>query len=284
MLKRPETPMCPSDAAPPPQSARLCPPLCVTDDATFWPWLKWTDFARRTDQAATLVVVPIAGMSDWGLGHALDLEEVLALSVLKDAAARVTPEAGFRVLTLPPLRFASGPAAACAFPAEPPLVHRLIEEIVAGVAASGFSRIVLYNASPWNEDLIDVAARDLRIARGLQMFCVNLSALGFDLHPTRGTTRRAAQTLGTYLLQTEPEPASTFPPMPAHAPTGESALRWPEEDRVEALEGPAASLAEARRTGPALLSAAGARLHALLGEIAARPPLAHAGAIRPMRP
>ena len=59
-----------------------------------------------------------------------------------------------------------------------PVAHAFIDDVCASVAAAGFRKVVLCNASLWNEDLCDAAARDVRIARGLQMFCVNLSALG----------------------------------------------------------------------------------------------------------
>ena len=54
------------------------PPLCIADDATFWPWRTWTEFARLTsaEKAGITIIVPIAGFADWGLGHALDTEEL----------------------------------------------------------------------------------------------------------------------------------------------------------------------------------------------------------------
>lgn len=252
------------------------PALCVADDATFWPWAAWTDFARWPDKGSTVVVIPLAGLADWGLGHALDLEETLSLAILKNAAARVGTAASFRLLTLPPLRFVVGTDPGCAFASEPAAAHRFIDEVVSSVAAAGFSRVVLYNASPWNEELIDAAARDIRIARGLQMFCVNLSGLGYDLHPTRSTTRRAAQTLATWLTGFEPEAVGAPEPGPAQA--------WSEAETVSPLAEAPASFAEASLVGPALLARAGARLAGLLGEIAARAPLAHGGVIQPMHP
>lgn len=261
-------------------SEPVSPPLCRADDATFWPWFTWTDFARWPNKPSTLVVLPIVGLADWGLGHPLDLEETLALAILETAAKQVVGEASFRLLTLPPLRFVAGADAGCAFTVEPPSAHRFIDEVVAGVAASGFTRVVLYNSSPWNEELVDVAARDIRIARGLQMFCVHLSALGFDLHPTRGETRRGAQTLGTWLLGAEPEPAPAAA-LP-HPPVGPAS--WPEAECVRPLNEAPATLAEAGVAGPRLLAAAGAHLRGLLGEIAARPPLAQGGELRLMRP
>lgn len=163
--------------------------LCVADDATFWPWRGWTEFARWPDKAGTTVVLPVAGLADWGLDAPLNVEETVALSVLKAAVrAPGAPGAG-RLLVLPPQRFAAGPDASCAFAVDAPTALAAIEEWCASVAAAGFSRIVLYNSSPWNEELLDAAARDLRVGRGLQMFCVNLAALGLDFAPWRTPDR-----------------------------------------------------------------------------------------------
>lgn len=168
--------------------------LCIADDATFWPWLPWPAFAERADREATVVVLPVAGFADDGLGAPLDAGETVLLAVLRAAAAEPALPAG-RLLVLPPLRFVLGPEPGCAFPVDPPVAHAALEEWCAGVAAAGFRRVVLYNASPWNEELCDAAARDIRIAQGLQMFCINLGALGLDFHPVRGGDRAALRTL-----------------------------------------------------------------------------------------
>jgi creatinine amidohydrolase len=213
----------------------MTPTLCLADDATFWPWHRWPDFARWPDRDATVVVVPLAGCADWGLDAPLDAEETVALAVL--AAAAPLRAGKFPLLVLPPLRFVLGPTPECAFAVDPPLAHAFIAETAASIAAAGFRRIVLYNASPWNEELIDAAARDLRIERGLQMFCVNLSALGLDFDAARSGDRRALRSLLATLPASSPE-----------------------------------------------LTAAAARLAALLGEIAARQPLPHGGVIPPSTP
>ena len=54
-------------------------PLCIADDATFWPWRRWPEFSRWEDPAKTTVIVPLAGMADWGLGHPLDAEETILM-------------------------------------------------------------------------------------------------------------------------------------------------------------------------------------------------------------
>jgi creatinine amidohydrolase len=250
------------------------PPLCIADDATFWPWLRWPEFSRWPDPAGTTIILPLAGMADWGLGHPLDAEEIVLLHVLR-AASRQKPD-GLRILVAPPLRFVLGPATGCAFAVEPPVAHALVAEVAASIAASGFRRVVFYNSSPWNEELIGAAARDLRIAHRLQVFRISLSGLGLDFHPVRSSTRRKVQTLITSLLDRAPEPP------PAGAPA--AGVRGWGDETVHPLTEPALPLEAARSEGAVILAAAAQKLVSLLGEISARPPLAHDGVIPTARP
>jgi creatinine amidohydrolase/Fe(II)-dependent formamide hydrolase-like protein len=235
----------------------------VADDATFWPWLSWPKFEAWPDRESTVVVVPVAGMADWGLGHALDAEETVLTAVLRDAC-RLIPE-GKKPLVVPPLRFAFGANPACAFAVDQPTAHALIAEVAASIAAAGFRRIALVNASPWNEELCGAAARDLRVGRGLHMFQVHLSAIDLDFHPVRSRSRRKLQTLITALTGAAPEPAEFSPPEPVE-------VRWAEET-VTPLPGPAATVAEAQTDGPAILASSAARLAKLLSDIRERAPL-----------
>lgn len=246
--------------------------LCQVDDKTFWPWLTWADFSRLADKKNISVVVPLAGFADWGLGHALDAEESVLMRVLASASRLHDPS---RLLVIPPLRFVVGANPGCAFTVDPPAAHAFIDEVCATIAAAGFSRVVLLNASPWNEELIDSAARDIRIERGLQMFCINLSALDLDFHPTRSKSRRTLQTLLTAFTGREPvQPAvaeSTAPPPES-----------PDEDQVTPLPPPALGLAEAQAAAEEILAGSSARLAALFAEINARPPLPRDGALLTM--
>jgi creatinine amidohydrolase len=243
------------------------PPLCVADDATFWPWFSSPALAAWPDRPKTVVILPLAGLADWGLGHPLDAEETVLLSVLAEASRRRPPDR--RLLVLPPLRFVAGPAPGCAFAVAPPTAHALIAEVAASVGAAGFRRIVLFNSSPWNEELCAAAARDLRVGRGLHLFCINLGSLGLDFHPVRSRDRRRVQTLVTALTGRGPEA-----PPPGEAP----APRWGEEV-VTPLAGPAVELEPARAEGAAALAAAAERLASLLGEVAARDALRADGRI-----
>jgi creatinine amidohydrolase len=238
------------------------PPLCVADDATFWPWYSSPAVAAWPDSEETVVILPLAGMADWGLGHPLDAEETVLMHVLRDAC-RLLP-AGKRPIVTPPLRFAFGADPSCAFAVDQPTAHAAIAEVAASAAASGFRKIAIVNSSPWSEELCSAAARDLRVSRGLHMFHIHLSALDLDLHPVRSRSRRRIQTLLTALYGRGPEaPDGAAPANPAP---------WGDES-VTALAGAPATLAEARVEGAATLDAAAGRLAKLISDIIDREPL-----------
>lgn len=238
------------------------PPLCVADDATFWPWFSSPAIGEWPDSEGTVVVVPLAGMADWGLGHPLDAEETVLMHVLRDACRLMA--AGRRPLVTPPLRFAFGADPSCAFPVDQPTAHALIAEVAASVGASGFRKVLILNSSPWGEELCSAAARDLRVSRGLHMFQIHLSALELDFHPVRSRSRRRVQTLLTALLGSEPEAAGGAGPAAGAA--------WADES-VTALAGDPVGLAEARKEGAAILAASAGRLAKLISDITDREPL-----------
>ncbi len=236
--------------------------LCVADDETFWPWLSWPKFESMADRESRVVVAPLAGMADWGLGHPLDAEETALLGVLKAAIGLV--QAGQRPVVLPPLRFVFGADASCAFAVDQPAAHAAIADVAASVAASGFRKLVLLNASPWNEELCSAAARDLRVSKGLHVFVVHLSALELDFHPQRSRSRRRVQTLLTALYGVGPEAATDVAPGAKNA--------WGVEP-VDPLGGVPVPLAQAQSEGAEILAAASSRLAKLLSEIHGRAPL-----------
>jgi len=245
-----------------PDSFPEIPPLCVADDATFWPWKSSPAIGAWHKRDGTVVVLPLVGMADWGLGHPLDAEETVLMHVLRDACRLVAADR--KPLVVPPLRFAFGADPSCAFAVDPPTAHALIAEVAASVAAAGFRKIVILNSSPWSEELCNAAARDLRVSRGLHLFHIHLSALDLDFHPVRSRSRRRVQTLLTALSGTEPadEKAREAP-----------AAQWADES-VTPLAGPAVPLPEARTEGAAILASAAGRLEGLISDIWERAPLA----------
>lgn len=163
----------------------------VPDDCS-WSSRTWQDFARAKNQTRRLVVLPLFGFADWGLGRSIDLEETLGTAVLQQALAR-WPARANTPLILPPLRFVLGPYSHTLFGIDFETAVELVREIGASVHAAGFQRLALFNTSPWNEELINAAGRDLRVEFGLQVFLVNLGALGLDLHPVRSPDRDVVQ-------------------------------------------------------------------------------------------
>jgi creatinine amidohydrolase len=236
------------------------PQICVADDATFWPWFSSPSIGAWPDKERTVVILPLAGMADWGLGHPMDAEETVLTHVLREAC-QLVPQ-GKKPLVVPVLRFSFGADPSCAFPVDQPTAHSLIAEVAASVAAAGFSRIAIVNSSPWSEELCNAAARDLRVTRGLHMFHLHLSALELDFHPVRSQSRRRVQTLLTSLYGSEPEAMAAE----SREPT------WGDET-VGPLGGAHAKLADARVEGAAILAAVAGRMAKLISDIRDAAPL-----------
>lgn len=149
--------------------------LCVADDATFWAWSSWPRLARWPGKDKALVVMPIAGFFAPSPDSAWDGEETELTERLAAASRELgSPE---WLLVVPPLRFVAGPDPRCVFAVPPPVAHAWIEEVAGSIAAAGFRKILLFNASPWNEEVCAAAARDLHVARDLDLFCLHLSGL-----------------------------------------------------------------------------------------------------------
>lgn len=245
--------------------------IANVEKETFWAHHTWLDTAKMPEKERVLVVVPVCGMADWGLGHPLDVEETVLLAVLRNAVELAKGEIALRVL--PPLRFVLGPYDNCAFSLDPETAYAFVNEVVESVWKSGFRKIVFFNSSPWNEEIINKAcARDLRIRLGVQPFSINLPGIGLDFHPTRSDSREALQTLATHLLGVAPRPDPAADPVPADRFAPGDAGSGP------SLAG-GATLEEAHAQGPAILQESVDRLVPLLREIDRRPNLPDDGEI-----
>lgn len=230
--------------------------LANADKATAWAHHTWSDFASLPDKARFLAVLPVHGFADHGLGLPLDAEEVLGSELLRRAASTSTP----RLRVLPPLRFGLAPLPSTFFGIDPETAHDLVREIAACVQAAGFRKLVFFNTSPWNEEFIDAASRDTRVALGLQTFVINLGGLDLDLHPT-SADRTRAQAAASHLLGRAPEAATASADVldPDFRPG-----RWRQPPPVT----PDPSLDTA-----SIVTEASARLGRLLAEIDAKAPL-----------
>jgi creatinine amidohydrolase len=231
-----------------------------------WSSRAWTDFAAmpEAERQRTPVVLPLFGWADWGLGRPLDLEEVVGSAVVREAW-QAGPFAAGQPLLLPPLRFVLGPGAHTFFGVDFETAADLLGEIAHGVRAGGFGRWVLFNTSPWNREVAEIAACDARVQVGLRTFVVDMAALGLDLHPARSAGGRSAvQRAACACFGCLPDAVggradielADFRPGNIRRP-GPLLFEQP--------------LDEAAAEGREILAAAGRRLHALLEEAAARP-------------
>lgn len=236
--------------------------LSPFETGALWANLTTDGFRDLPHPERMTVILPLAGFADWGLGRPLDLEEHLLASVFGAAADRIRDLSEF--LVLPPLRFLHAPYDHTFFGLDPDEVEDQIREMARSVKASGFKRLVFFNANPWNEELVESLALDLRVDLGLSTFCLHLAALGLDLHPGRSSTRADAQCAASAafgIVAEEP-----------NRPTRES-LTWFRPGRYDqpAPLQTQRSRRDAIEKGQSILRSAGDQMVQLLREIAAHP-------------
>lgn len=173
-------------------------------DQFAWHARRWPEFVNLGSRAH--VIVPIYSLSEWGLGRPLDAEELIGSAVL-EAGLNALKDTDF--IVLPPMRFTPKQSVGTCFGLDIEDAHQILEETLCSAAKAGVNRFILWNTSPFLEEWVDVAARDLRIQHDFQMFCINLSGLGLDFHPQRGQCRSGIQKILTELLDTKAEGGSS---------------------------------------------------------------------------
>lgn len=258
--------------------------IADSDVQSSWAHHSWTKIYNWPDKDETLVVVPLHGFADWGLGLGMDVEETIGTAVLNASIQKA--ELGTKILVTPPIRFQPQPFANASFTLDFETAYDLVDSVLESIKLTGFKKVILFNTGPYNEQFTDIMGRDMRIEHALQMFCVNLSGLGLDLHPCRQTSamgmgsangvpsaspdRTKARLLAVHLLGQSSEASTTPVPNDAYEPDAPKFC--------EPLPG-SVTPSEAAEEAPAILDEAGAHLARLLHEIAARAPLPNEGAI-----
>ncbi|MBT65392.1 MAG: hypothetical protein CML13_19515 [Puniceicoccaceae bacterium] len=175
------------------------------NDDFAWHARRWPQFDEYASPEQTLVILPVYSIADWCMGRPMDSEEVVG-SVVLDQALEATREE-LTALVLPPIRFTPRQSVGTQFHLDIELAHQMIIETIRSAAVPGFKRFVLFNTSPFLEEWIDVAARDLRVVHDLQIFCVNLSGVGLDFHPIRGGDLSGLDSILTEVLGEAAEPS-----------------------------------------------------------------------------
>ncbi|MEM9159532.1 MAG: hypothetical protein AAGB46_10825 [Verrucomicrobiota bacterium] len=254
------------------------------DIESSWANHSWSKIYEWPQKENALVIVPLFGFADWGLGHVLDIEEIIGSALINKAIEEA--DLGKGILVTPPIRFQPQPFSNAAFAIDFETAYDLVDSILESIKITGFKKVILFNTGPYNEQFTDIMGRDMRIKHALQMFCVNLSGLGLDLHPNRqasamgmGSANKGpvfsadlenARLLASF-LKSEASSVSSAPiPNDAYEPGAPKTC--------QPLPG-VASLEEAAEKGPEILAEAGSHFARLLLEIDARPPLPNDGAI-----
>ncbi len=232
--------------------------LANADRDTFWANHAWTDFAANAGNDRALAILPVYGFADHGLGLPLDAEEIAGSAILRRSTEQIKTAILCRVL--PPVRFGLAPYPATFFGIDAETAHAFLHEIAASVKAAGFHKLVFFNTSPWNRELVIDASRDIRIAQKLQTFIINTPALGFNFHPA-STQRAQAQAAVSHLLGA-----------PARPTTRPAEIR-DADFRPGCYLQPAPLAPDPSLNGAAFIDAASQNLAQLFAEIHARSPL-----------
>jgi creatinine amidohydrolase len=180
----------------------------TADPSTAWACQTWSDLAARPDKSRTLVVLPVHGFADHGMGLPLDAEESLGTTLL--SAALATGGTAGQILVLPPFHFGTSPYAHSRFGVDAETVLDALGEILASLKSSGFTRILFFNTSPWNTELVSTAALDARTTHDLRTYVVSSAGLGLGFHPA-DPNRRRTQAVVAKLLGQSPSPSVTPP-------------------------------------------------------------------------
>ena len=149
----------------------------MTTPSRYWANLSTLDFATLQtsgDAARTIAVLPVAATEQHGPHLPLSVDTVLVDGIVAAALPHLTTDA--HVLFLPTQAIGLSPEHA-RFPGTLTLknetILRLWTDIGESVAASGITKLVLFNAHGGNVSVMDLVARDLRARLGLLVYSVS---------------------------------------------------------------------------------------------------------------
>ena len=145
-------------------------------DARNFAYLTWKQ-VDALPRATTLLVLPTAAIEQHGHHLPLATDTLINNLLLGKALDRVP--ADLPIYALPPVCYGKsnehiGFPGTLSISAQTFLA--VVRDIGASIAASGFTRVVLYNTHGGNTSLVDVLARDLRAEFGLRTFSLFGSA------------------------------------------------------------------------------------------------------------
>ena len=135
--------------------------------------LTWTDIAAL-DKDEGVAILPVGAIEQHG-PHLPVLTDTLLVTHVLDATLARLPD-DVRAWALPPLNYGKSNEHT-GFPGTLSLtaatLTAVLHDIAKSVHAAGFRRLAFINGHGGNMALLDVAARDIRVATGLQTFCLH---------------------------------------------------------------------------------------------------------------
>ncbi|MFS0724412.1 creatininase family protein [Paenibacillus sp. 1P07SE] len=144
----------------------------------FLPRLTYREIAGLPKEEA-LLILPIGAVEQHG-PHMPVMTDALIGEAVLTRTMEVLPEEA-KVWLLPPLAYGKSNEH-LDFPGTISLsaasLQGVISDIAASVAQAGFRRLVLFNTHGGNTDLLNVAAREIRISTGLMVFSLSPGSLG----------------------------------------------------------------------------------------------------------
>lgn len=200
------------------------------------PLARWADLSRvqfsAIDRSRTIAVLPVGAIEQHGPHLPVSVDRDLAEAVLERSLEHLPTE--LPVLAMP--GFAYGKSnehgaipGTISLSAETML--RLLTDIAASLARTGFRRLVLLNAHGGNAPVLDIAARDLKIAHGLHVATCNW--YNFNEADRHGDARERSFGIHAGLVETSAMLAlkPDLVAMDAAADFGNAAEGWQEEFR-----------------------------------------------------
>jgi creatinine amidohydrolase/Fe(II)-dependent formamide hydrolase-like protein len=134
---------------------------------------------RELPKDKALVILPIGAVEQHGPHLPVLTDTLIGEATLTRAFERLPADA--QVWLLPPIAYGKsdehlGMPGTVSISAA--TLQGLVTDIAASLKLSGFRKLLLFNTHGGNVDLLNVVARDIRIAHGMTVFCLSPSSLG----------------------------------------------------------------------------------------------------------
>lgn len=147
----------------------------IPDERNF-AYLTWKQ-VEALSKSDTLLILPTAAIEQHGPHLPLATDTLINNLLLGRALQKLSPT--ISVYALPPVCYGKSnehlgyPGTLSVSSAT---FMAVVHDLAASIASAGFHKLLLYNTHGGNSSLVDVLARDLRAAFGLQTFCLFGSA------------------------------------------------------------------------------------------------------------